>query len=256
MIVLIIMTTTNDDILSSLEGVGLHENEAQVYLAALELGPSSIWDIAIKSAIKRPTCYVLMNNLMFKGYASSTFDGKRHIYTVSSPKQLLSAFNRRQEKLAKTLNQLEGLASKSSFKPDVRLYEGKAGVVEVYNLTLDLGKEEEILIYGNVAVETSYQEFIADYLKARVKKKIKVRAILPDTLDNRKIVERDDAELRETRFLPIEKFKQKTEVNIFGKSIAYIAHSEKEPFATVIENSTLADEERSRFNLLWEIPEK
>lgn len=247
------MTTTNSDILSTLEGVGLHENEARVYLAALELGPSSIWDIAKKSAIKRPTCYVLMDNLIFKGFASSTFDGKRHIYSVSSPKQLLAAFNRRQEKLKKTLNQLEGLASKSSFKPNIRLYEGKAGVMEVYNLTLDLPKEEEILIYGNVSVETSYQDFIAEYLKNRVKKKIRVKAILPDTPENRKIVTRDKKELRQTRFFSADQFKQKTEVNIFDNSIAYIAHSEDEPFATIVENSTLAEEEKNRFDLLWQI---
>lgn len=247
------MTTLNSDILSTLEGVGLHENEAHVYLAGLELGPSSIWDIAKKSAIKRPTCYVLMDNLIFKGYASSTFDGKRHIYTVSPPKQLLSALNRRQEKLKSTLSQLEGLASQSPLKPNVRLYEGKTGVMEVYNLTLDLPKEDEILIYGNVLVETSYKDFIAEYLKSRVKKKIKVKAILSDTLENRDILSRDEAELRQTKFLPAEQFKQRTEVNIFSDSIAYIAHSESEPFATVIENSTLAEEEKNRFNLLWEI---
>lgn len=250
------MTTTNSDILSSLEGVGLHENEAQVYLASLELGPSSIWDIAKKSAIKRPTCYVLLDNLIFKGYASSTFDGRRHIYTVSSPKQLLASFNRRQEKLKKTLNQLEGLSSKSSFKPNIRLYEGKAGVIEVYNLTLDLPKDEGILIYGSVSVETSYKDFIAEYLKNRVKKRIKVKAILSDTPENREILVRDTDELRQTRFLPADQFKQKTEVNIFARSIAYIAHSEDEPFATVIENPTLAEEEKNRFNLLWQIAQK
>lgn len=247
------MTTPNDDILASLEGIGLHENEALVYLSALELGPSSIWDIAKKSAIKRPTCYVLMDNLIFKGYANTSFDGKRNIYSVSSPKQLLSAVNRRQEKLQKTLTQLEGLASKSPSKPNIRLYEGREGVMEIYNLTLDLAKDEEILIYGTASIATSYQDFIAQYLKDRVKKKIRVKAILPDTEENRKVLVRDKQELRETKFLPSEKYKQKTEINIFVDSIAYIAHSEKEPFATVIENSTLAKEEKDRFNLLWEM---
>ena len=143
--------------------------------------------------------------------------------------------------------------SKSSFKPNIRLYEGRAGVMEVYNLTLDLSKEDEILIYGTKSVETNYQDFISEYLKNRVKKKIKVKAILPDTPENREVLNRDKDELRQTRFLPVNQFKQKTEVNIFGHSIAYIAHSEKEPFATVIENPTLAEEEKSRFNLLWQI---
>ena len=40
---------------------------------------------------------------------------------------------------------------------------------------------------------------------------------------------------------------------IFGDTLAYLAHSEKEPFATVIESSTLANGEKQLFEMLWEL---
>ena len=154
------------------------------------------------------------------------------------------------------MTQLEGIASKSSNKPSVQLYEGREGIIEVYNLSLDQPDLSEILIYGTSQVETSYKDFIVEYINNRVSKRIFARVLLADTPDNREASLRDKKALRQTRFLPSSKFKQNTEINIFNNMIAYIAHSEKEPFATVIENSTLAQEEKDRFNLLWEIAKK
>lgn len=247
------MTTQNDELLGALRGAGLSKNEAMVYLACLELGPSAIWDIALKSGIKRPTCYVLLEELAVKGLASSANDGKRTIYTVASPKQLQMALERRQNRLLSAMTSLSALASKSPTKPVVRLYEGSSAVVEVYNLTLDQPKGGEIFIYGTVQVETAYAEEIAEYIKNRVKRQISVRVILPDTPANRDILSRDAGELRQTRFLPEKVFSRQTEMNIFADTIAYIAHSETEPFATVIESPTLAFEEKQRFELLWQL---
>lgn len=246
-------TYQNNDLITALKGIGFSKNEALVYLACLELGSSSIWDIAKKSGIKRPTCYVILDELIWKGHASSTNDGKRSIYSVDSPKQLLRAVERRQTRFAETINQLEGLASKSPQKPTVRLYEGISGVMEAYNLSLELPKNSEIFIYGTAEVKVSYSEFITEYLKNRVKKGIIARALLPDNEINRQVLALDKQELRQTRFLPQDKFDPQTEINVFSDTITYIAHSEKEPFGTVIESQSLATLEKQRFNLLWDL---
>jgi hypothetical protein len=120
-------------------------------------------------------------------------------------------------------------------------------------LSLDQPKGSEFFIYGTAEVKKSYGDFIHRYIETRVKKGIRVRSILPDNEYNRDILKTDKDHLRETRFLPADKFGLHTEMNVFQDTITYIAHSEKQPFATVIENQTLADEERQRFELLWTI---
>lgn len=247
------MTTLNKEVSTILQTTGFSENEASIYLNLLEFGQSSIWDISKRTKIKRPTCYIILNELLIKGFANSYYDGKRMIFSVVTPKQLNHSINFRFKKFQKILPQLEGIASKSVNKPGVQLYEGREGIIEVYNLSLDQQNSSEILIYGTSQVETGYKDFIDEYIKNRVAKKITARVILADTPDNRKTSQRDKRALRKTRFLDPNKFQQSTEINIFQDMIAYIAHSEKEPFATVIESSTLAEEERSRFNLLWDI---
>lgn len=245
------MTTTNSDLLTTLQGIGLTNKEALTYLACLELGPSSIWDIAKKSGVKRTSCYVIMDELMLKGYASHITDGKRTIYSAVAPSQLFRAVEQRHERFVRSMSQLEAVASQAPSKPRLTMYEGSAGIREAYGLSLGLPKGSEILTYGTGEVETSYPELIGEYLADRIAKKIRVRALLPRTELNISIASRDEAELRETRFLPAEQFPQKTEMNCFGENIVYIAHSEKEPFATVLSSSTLAAEERARFEILW-----
>lgn len=246
------MTTQISDLIEALKGIGLNENEAGVYIAALELGPSSVWDISKKARVKRPTCYVILDEMVFRGYASKTHDGKRAIFSVLSPKQLAYRLQKRQESFRNFLTQFEAIQSRIPQKPNIRLFEGIEGIKQAYLLTLEQPRNSEILIYGTAAVKTLLSEFINNYLNERVKKKIRVRAILADIPQNREVLKLDKKELRQTKFLPKEKFDPNLEINIFGDTIIYIAHSEKQPFATVIESATIVKTEKEIFELVWQ----
>lgn len=249
------MTTINNDIIEVLRGVGLSENEAKVYLVSLELGPSPIWDIARASKVKRPTCYVILDELVFRGFANRSHDGKRTVYSVITPKQVLLKLEQRHEQFKRHASTLEAIASKSPQKPSIHLYEGMEGVKQAYNLTLEQA-DGEILIYGTAEVEHLLPDFFPDYFNKRIKNRISVRAILAKNEINRKILSRDKKELRQTRFLPANRFNPHLEVNIFGDTIIYIAHSEREPFATVIVNSTIVNHEKENFELIWQMTKK
>lgn len=252
-LVSLIMTTLSDDLLSALRGVGLSKNEALIYVTVLELGASTVWDIAKKSGIKRPTCYLILDELVWKGHAAKTNDGRRTLYSVVSPKQLLNTAERKLERFSSAISQFDAIGSKNPQKPIISLFEGVDGIVHAYNLSLDQKSGETILIYGTQLVEVTYRDLMVEYISKRVKKGIHAQVILADTDYNRTVLTRDKSELRQTRFLPKAKFDTRIEINIFGDTITYIAHSETAPFATVIENATLAQEEKQRFNLLWEV---
>lgn len=247
------LTTQKEQILEALNALGLSSKEALVFLAAMELGPSSVWQIAKYSGLKRPTCYFLLEELMIKGLASSTQDKKRIIYSVISPKQLRLVAERRFNRFFDNYGSIEALASQSSAKPEIRLYEGKEGVVEAGNLFLQERKGTEIRIYGSLLIHRDYSEFIADFTKIRMQRKLPLRLLYADSADHRKILERDNkAEMREIKFLPENLFNLSTQVYIFSSTIIHFAHSESEPFATVIESPSLALDEAKRFELLWQ----
>lgn len=249
-------TQSNDNLIAALRGIGFSKNEATVYLAVLELGPSSIWEISKKSGIKRPTCYVLLEELSIKGFAGSANDGKKIIYSVISPKQLIRVGENRYDKLISATNQLEALASKSSEKPRIRIYEGWEGIKQIYNQALEQPKGSDFLLSGTNMVGTALKDFFLNYfIPHRVQRGLITRSIFPNIESNRTYVKQYnlEAERHKTRFLLPGKFKPQTQEVIFGNTVAFNAYSEKQPFATVIESAVLAFDERQKFDLLWEI---
>ena len=248
------MTTINDNLINLLASVGLHENAAKVYLAALELGASSIWEIAKKSGVKRPTCYVILEELAYKGFASSNNDGRRVNYSVFRPKQLLIHEERIHNRFKEAGAQLLAIASESKEKPKIRTYEGAQGIKKVYSMAADEPRNSTFYILGANMLETEYVDQIAEEIVSRNKKGIITLGIFPDNQINRTMrLERSPIEKHNNRFIPEEKFTPRTQILIFGSTVAYLAHTESEPFATVIESSALAHDEKERFELLWEI---
>ena len=235
-----------------LHGIGFSSNEAAVYLATLELGPSSIWDISLKSGLQRSTCYSIMEELTLKGHANKTNDGRRSLYAVSSPKRLMIAARTRFERFERSVSELDALASQSSQKPVVRFYEGQEGVRDVFLSVLDVPKGTEILYMGSDEItERNYPEILAEYMHQRQVKKVPIRVIFEDTPANRSIGPNSPEKLRATKYLPTNLFHPVIETHISGDRVSYVSHNVQSPFAYVIENAAFAEQERQKFELLW-----
>ncbi|MCX6739840.1 MAG: hypothetical protein NTZ49_01260 [Candidatus Parcubacteria bacterium] len=61
-----------------LTNLGLNDKESKVYLACLELGTSSILEIAKKSGVNRGTIYYIIEELKQKQLISQTTKKKRY----------------------------------------------------------------------------------------------------------------------------------------------------------------------------------
>ena len=57
-------------IIEALQNLGLTDKEARVYTALLKRGRTSAYGIAEESGLKKPTTYVILDDLIEKGLAS------------------------------------------------------------------------------------------------------------------------------------------------------------------------------------------
>ena len=247
------MTIQNENLISTLRLAGLNQSEAKIYLTCLELGSSSAWNIYLKTGLKRPTVYAVLENLVADGIATKTFDGKRTIFTVVKPSELLLTIENKKNEFKESLSLFDAVASKSIEKPKIRVFEGIDGVRQAYLLSHNQPEGSEILVFGKPDIWIQYAEANRAYIKDRLAKRLALRAILPDLAKNKIFLKDDKKELRETRFLPKEIYDPRVETQIFTNTVIYIAHSEKEPFATVIENDSIYFDEKQRFEALWKI---
>lgn len=125
---------------SKLEAVGFQEKESKVYLAALELGQSTVQRIAAKAGIKRPTAYFVIEGLMERGLFSSFYQGKRQYFVAENPDRLIDILRdekkqaeERLERLDTFLPELRSINNRDIKKPVVKYYDGKEGIISMVN---------------------------------------------------------------------------------------------------------------------------
>lgn len=231
--------------------LGMKEQEAKVYLAAIKLGQATVSTIASEAGIQRTFVYGLLEDLQRQGTVSSAeIKGKIHYSPIS-----LSQFEKRQlakfERFESILPELRMLEKTVGDRPKVRFFEGIEGIKAALDDTLDLPVGGEILAY--VTGEGVYErmtDFMNEYLKKRVKKKITVQALAPDNEVNRAHVAQDESVLRQTVLLDPERFPFTNEIDIYGNKVA-IMSLQGELLAIIIESESVAKTQRAIFELAW-----
>lgn len=124
------------EIFEVLSQIGLNEKQSQVYLALLELGTATVHPIATKAGIKRPTTYLILDDLQRKGLVSVVPREKKAMYTAESPEKLISDLNKKQELVKRFLPNMLALYNAKINKPQVLLFEGREAVRGVYDQIL------------------------------------------------------------------------------------------------------------------------
>ena len=88
------------DILSlELRKLGLKEKEVAVYLAGLELGPSTAQNIAKKAEVTRPTTYEIIKVLEKKGLFAEITHNKKRAFLAQSPEKILGILRLQKKEL-------------------------------------------------------------------------------------------------------------------------------------------------------------
>ncbi|MBI2056374.1 MAG: hypothetical protein HYT37_03250 [Candidatus Sungbacteria bacterium] len=244
--------------LNQLRQMGLSENEARVYLAMLELGPSTMLQISTKAEINRPTAYVQIERLKKLGLASTQTKGKKQFFIAEDPNQLLSvieeerkAAEHKKEELAKFLPELEALFRLSDSKPQVRFFEGREGLLRMQEDFLSTKEKHIYSIASADNVLDIFPEHPSTYISERVKHGIHSSLIYTSSRGDF-LKEKDNASLRESKYVSAQDLPINIDLTIYDDKIG-IAALKGKPSGTIIQHSSVADSFRSLFMLFWKL---
>lgn len=237
-----------------LRNIGLSEKEITIYLACLELGASTTIQISQKTGLKRTTTYSIIESLLKKGFLSKFGDKRGQKFSAEPPEKLLNILQRKQNELLEIIPNLLAITkAESNIRPEVKFYPGKEGLITAYEDTLNYcQKGDEIL--NCLAVEGSYDilpDYIFDYMKRRITKGIKMRAIAKDSESVRKRKVKDKKELRHIKLVPEYSFPVSIEKNIYKDKVA-LMNFRGFQFGIIIKSPQIAKSEKAMFDLLWD----
>ena len=245
----------------SLLDFGLSEKEAKIYLAALELGTDSVQNIAQKAGIKRPTAYVIIEDLIRRGLLSEKPTERGSTYIAEDPDKLARVVQERQHSVKQALPFLRAMYNVEKGKPQVRVYEGIEGMKQVYLETVWKSKTE-ILFFSSIrkiyeALPDLLDLWIADATGETNYQRQAKEFVNPDPVDiayGQKILAVNPR--HEVRVVPPE-FPQQfvgTDNAIFEDKIMMVSFAGK-LFTTLIQSQVLADTLRTLFSLAWQSAE-
>lgn len=235
--------------------LGFSEKEASVYLALLELGPSTTAEISRAAKINRTTGYDILESLVNDGLVNRIGETKIQKFVAENPDKVIvfleNKIKQSQDKLKQAYDLIPELFSlyNEKEKPKVKYYEGVEAVKEAFEDTLTAQKEILAYAVGTDMFATVGEDYFKNYTKKKIEKNIHVRVICPDDPGSLEIISKDREQMRESCPVPKEKFYFTTETNIYNNKVLVISWTEK--FAVIIESKEIADAQKKVFELAW-----
>lgn len=242
----------DNNLTKNLENTGLTQKESAVYLALLEIGQTSIASLSLKTSIKRPTCYLIIDELIKKGLATSVPVGRKTLYVPGHPNKIVE---RAQESLSSAKNIVSGLQeimTKRSDRPKLRVFQGKSGIQAIYEEILVVGKDLYYIASVKDLVESAGEEYLDSFIRRRIGKGMKSFSIRMESTEIVRDNYGDQPEnLRIVRYAP-ETFDTPYSIFIFGDNVAFISR-EADSFGFLVESRDLSKTIKSMFDSIWSI---
>lgn len=240
-------TLENMDTKEVLQHFGLNEKQASIYLALLELGVASAPTISKKSGVKRPTTYVILQELRQKGLLTEMPKKSKTLYIAKSPEVLLATRKEQNEEIRITMPEILALYNAKAEKPRVRFYQGEREINELY---AEIFYEKEIWFVASIgSIPENLMKCIHKYIARAAQKKTSIREIQMDDPISRDFRKQYESECYQIKTAP-KNFDLPSDNAIYGNKIAIFSYK-SEPMAVVIESEDVVKTYRSLFEMAW-----
>lgn len=235
-----------------LQELGLSGNEARVYLALLELGPSTTGPLIKRSGLYRVIVYDTLEKLLKLGLVNYSLQRNRKRFEAESPKQLLEIIKSKELKAKAIVEQLQGMRMEKPLEQGAFVYEGWHGIQaaqENYFKEMKAGAGGEYLMVGaSRQLHKKLDDFFNYFHERRAKMKIPAKLLFNE--NNRTF---GKLKLRykpvQIRFMP-SRIVTPSWISTY-KDMVLIGVAEETPMAFFIKNKAVAESYRQYFYFMW-----
>ncbi len=234
--------------------LGLSEKEASVYLALLELGPSSVQDLAEKASVNRSTAYALLGTLKFRGLVSESDRDGRTLFSPETPHRLGTLLDDEERQVASKRQSLSAampdflaLYNAIDGKPRVRFFEGNEGIATAREILID-NPDEEFLSFTAIDEGTEAMSKIDERERQRLARRLHGRLII--SIKPGQKPPETDFKNWQVREIPYDSAPFTGEVDIYGDKVAAFVVRDH-PMGFLVESKELSKIFRALFEAAW-----
>jgi HTH-type transcriptional regulator, sugar sensing transcriptional regulator len=238
-------------LIESLQNLGLTEKEAKVYLALLQLGPATPYRIAVKAGIKRPTAYVIAEELVEKGIIVHVPGEEPKRYIARAPESVIESEEARLSSARRILPELKSLQKGTAEKPSVLYFEGTEGMRQALMYRAkDLHDTEIVGFYADPDFSTKEtQAQSVEFNEYRIAHNIRLRGLLTEAESLRGYEKYILDKTFVPKFIPKEMYSSNASFEFCPDFIKILFFDAS--IGVVIESPTVAKAMRQIFEMLW-----
>jgi sugar-specific transcriptional regulator TrmB len=232
--------------------LGYSSHEADVYLASLGLGASTISEIAEKVRQPRTSVQLIIEKLNKRGLMNSFIAKKRRLWVAENPEKLLIDLKESEAAIQKIMPELQALRYNTGVKPTYRAYQGVDKIKLIWQDIIEMKHHVRAIIAVDEFIKILGREFLEETIENRAAHFLKIRMLSPRSKESIRMKQMDAEQMRHTRFLP-----DKTHVSnitlVYANKVAIISLSSRTSTGIIIEDQETAASYASIFDCLWGI---
>ncbi len=240
-----------NQLISGLANLGFNEKQAQVYLALLRLGKGSAYAISEQSGLKKPTAYVILDELVDKGAALRIPRATKRLYKPVPPDALLRDAKQRLNDTEQLLPSLKSMGGSRPEKMNVLHFEGLKAYKEALYYGMEECKGKEIVGFYAEAKDMSPKllTICEEYSEWCAKNDISLKVFVPDHPSLARFRKTDALFKRLAVILPYSVYSSSVSIDTFSNIVRIMLNRNNQ--AVVIENRDLAKTIKEIFDLMW-----
>lgn len=241
-----------DHLIPPLKNLGLSDKEARVYLALLQLGPATPYKMSKRAHLKRPTAYVIAEELLEKGFVVQA-PGEKHTYIARSPDILFDEYEKRLMQSRKSLPELKSLQGGIAEKPSILYFDGVEGVRQALAFRQKELHEKEIVGFfaTTEGISADVLEVCVEWNEYKERHKTLVRGFTPDVRGLQQFKQFLDPRTStiDARYLPKDIYHSNVSIESCGSFTRIVMFDTAQ--ALIIDSPQTADAVRQIFEMLW-----
>jgi sugar-specific transcriptional regulator TrmB len=240
------------EIKEALQIIGLNGKESAVYMALLQIGRSSAYGIAEKSGLKKPTTYVVLDELIKKGMVQKVPRVRKQHYVAQSPE---AAFALAEEKLAlakQKLPELLAISKGEETKVSTLYFEGVRGIKQLmtYRNKALKGQETVGFYATDKNADPELQKFFREeWNEENLRLGITMRGIVPSDPAIADFRATDTKYRREMKVVPSGQYSSEVAIDTIGDLVRIQDYKNLQ--GIIIENKDVAKTVREIFEMTW-----
>lgn len=239
------------DIATTLTELGLSDKEAKLYLALLEHGDMTGYELAGFMGLKPTATYYTLDELRKKGLVNKIPYTSKQVFSARDPRDVVSQMHEKVKKVESALPKLLSLANVST-RANVHFFEGLTGCEQAFDMMTTHAKNKKMIgfyMYKDMLSEDQ-MKIDAAYKNKLLNIGCTIRGLSPEAERLKKHVDtysrNDNISLK---YLSRELYSPETSIETVGPATMIASYDLGQHL--VIENHELARSMRQIFELLW-----